>query len=173
MLAPGLSAVDRAVTADALPLLGFATVLQLWAAGAATLLAIRDRFTTVAASYVGGSAAGLATYLALERTAGELVLAWSMLAMAIVTCAIMLSGLRGSGGLGGALPRLAAVPADIAVVFGRTAIYLAVNMLFVITLAAASQRPRATRPSCPTPTCSRATWWPAPAWRSACRGSPT
>src|SRR4051812_3057072 len=100
LLAPGLDTASRAVTQSALPVLGLATVLQLWAAGAATVLAVRDRFGVIASSYIVGSTAGLATYVALERTAGELVLGWSMLAMALVTCGWMLAGLRGAGGLG-------------------------------------------------------------------------
>ena len=44
LLAPGLSADARAVTESALPVLGAAMALQLWAAGAATLLAIRAAF---------------------------------------------------------------------------------------------------------------------------------
>ena len=44
LIAPGLS-VGRAITATALPVLGPAMVLQLWAAGGATVLAIRGRFT--------------------------------------------------------------------------------------------------------------------------------
>ena len=140
LLAPSLSAADRAVTESALPILGVATVLQLWAAGAATLLAVRDRFIAVAASYIAGSAAGLATYLVLSGSAGELVLGWSMFAMALVTCAGMLAGVRASGGLGASSGRLRlrVLPASIGMVFGRTAVYLAVNLLFVVTLAIAS-----------------------------------
>ena len=139
LLAPGLDTASRAVTQSALPVLGVATVLQLWAAGAATVLAVRDRFGVIASSYIVGSTAGLATYVALERTAGELVLGWSMLAMALVTCGWMLAGLRGAGGLGeGGDLRLRALVARTGLVLGRTAIYLVVNMLFVVTLAAAS-----------------------------------
>ena len=49
LIAPGLAASGRNVTASALPVLGAAMVLQLWAAGGATLLAIRDRFLIVRA----------------------------------------------------------------------------------------------------------------------------
>src|SRR4051794_18702264 len=55
LLAPGLSEASRDVTASALPVLGAATVLQLWAAGAATVLAVRNRFYPVAASYIAGA----------------------------------------------------------------------------------------------------------------------
>ena len=46
------------MTASALPVLGCAMVLQLWAAGAATVLAIRDRFTFVAGAYMAGAGSG-------------------------------------------------------------------------------------------------------------------
>jgi peptidoglycan biosynthesis protein MviN/MurJ (putative lipid II flippase) len=140
LLAPGLADGARAVTREALPILGGAMVLQLWAAGAATLLAIRGEFGAVAASYIGGAVAGLVTFLALMGTAGELTLGWSMLAMALTTTAWMLRGLRASGGLGGrrAPLRVSALVRDSGVVLGRTAVYLAFNMLFVVTLAFAS-----------------------------------
>ena len=64
VIAPGLGSSGRSVTESALPILGRATVLQLWAAGAATVLAVRGRFSAVAASYIAGAAAGLVVYLA-------------------------------------------------------------------------------------------------------------
>jgi hypothetical protein len=139
LLAPGLSVTDRAVTQSALPILGGAMVLQLWAAGAATLLAIRTRFSVIAGAYIGGATAGLAAYLALESSAGELTLGWSMLAMAAVTSTWMLLGLRASGGLGGTVrPSLRRALVSTGLVLRRTSIYLAFNALFVITLSAAS-----------------------------------
>ncbi len=140
LLAPGLNPADRAVTESALPVLGGAMVLQLWAAGAATLLAIRGRFRAVATSYIAGAAAGLATFLGLMDTAGELSLGWSMLAMAVVTCSWMLVGLRGSGGLGARRRplRLGTAMRHTGLLLGRTAVYLAFHILFVITLAFAS-----------------------------------
>ncbi len=137
LLAPGLAPEDRVVTETALPVLGAATVLQLWAAGGATVLAIRGRFTTVAASYVAGALAGLLTYLAVMSSAGELTLGWSMLAMAVVTSGWMLAGLRAAGGLGprtGAF-RLRSLVARSGLLLGRTAVYLAFSALFVVTLA--------------------------------------
>ena len=62
-------------------------ILQLWAAGGATLLAVRDRFDRIAFAYIAGAVAGLVVYLAVSGRAGELSLGWSMLAMAVVTCA--------------------------------------------------------------------------------------
>jgi hypothetical protein len=59
LIAPGLDGSGRNVTAAALPVLGGAMVLQLWAAGAATVLAIRDRFTTIAGAYMAGALTGL------------------------------------------------------------------------------------------------------------------
>lgn len=146
LLAPGLGSEGRDITQSALPVLGGAMILQLWAAGAATLLAIRARFAAVATSYILGAVAGLATFLALMNTAGELTLGWSMLAMAVVTCGWMLGGLRASGGLrsGAAAeePRarlgIVAVVRDTGLILGRTAVYLVFNMLFVVTLAFAS-----------------------------------
>jgi len=142
LIAPGLKAGARGVTATALPVLGAAMVLQLWAAGAATVLAIRGRFGTIAGAYTSGAAAGLAAFLALMGSAGVQTLGWSMGAMSVLTCAWMLVGVGRSGGLG-AWPREVAMrPAallrDCCVVLGRTAIYLAFNLLFVITLAFAS-----------------------------------
>jgi hypothetical protein len=146
VLAPGLGDDGRAVTHSALPLLGGAMILQLWAAAAATVLAIRGRFTPVAASYVLGALSGLVAFVAIVGSAGELTLAWSMLAMAVVTCGGMLVGLRGSGGLGprdlrprGAGIRVRRLFAQTALVLGQTFIYLAYNMLFLITLAFASR----------------------------------
>jgi hypothetical protein len=143
LLAPGLSEANRDVTASALPILGGATILQLWAAGAATVLAVRSRFYPVAASYIAGAGAGLVTYVAVEPTAGELTLGWSMLAMAIVTCAGMLLGVRASGGLGGPASAVGMRPLrllrETGHVLGRTLVYLVFNLLFVITLSYASK----------------------------------
>lgn len=140
LIAPGLRAGGQEVTASALPVLGCAMTLQLWAAGGATVLAIRDRFATIAGAYISGAGAGLIVFLALIERAGEVTLGWSMLAMAIVTCAWMLEGLRRAGGLGnrGAPLALRAIPRNAGVILGRTAVYLAFNVLFVITLAFAS-----------------------------------
>ena len=90
LLAPGLSAGGRHETAMGLPILGIAMTLQLWAAGGATVLAIRSRFNTVAGAYIAGSIAGLVAFLALMNVAGVQTLGWSMLAMAIVTCGWMM-----------------------------------------------------------------------------------
>jgi peptidoglycan biosynthesis protein MviN/MurJ (putative lipid II flippase) len=141
LLAPGLDEGDRAVTESALPILGLATTLQLWAAGAATVLAIRDRFGTVAGAYIAGAAAGLLAYLLLMGRTGELTLGWSMLAMAAVTCGWMMLGIRSSGGLGarGAALHPLALIRYTGVVLGRSIVYLAFNMLFVITLSYASR----------------------------------
>jgi peptidoglycan biosynthesis protein MviN/MurJ (putative lipid II flippase) len=140
VLAPGLGAADRAVTESALPVLGGAMALQLWAAGAATLLAVRAAFGRVAGGYIAGAGAGLATFLALMNTAGELTLGWSMFAMAVVTCAWMLVGVRATGGLeaGPRALRAGRLVRQCGLILGRTAVYLAFNMLFVVTLAFAS-----------------------------------
>lgn len=184
LIAPGLKASGRHVTEMALPVLGGAMVLQLWAAGGATVLAIRGRFGSIAGAYMAGAASGLVTFLALMSTAGVQTLGWSMGAMSVVTCVWMFVGVKASGGLGlwpaevarrpvepwaptnpdesaplrtsqrfgglsflrSALWRtsrrltmhLTALLRDCGVVLGRTAIYLAFNLLFVITLAFAS-----------------------------------
>ncbi len=152
LIAPGLKAGAQHVTATALPVLGVAMVLQLWAAGGATVLAIRGRFATIAGAYMSGATVGLATFLALMSVTGVQTLGWSMAAMSVLTCTWMLIGVGRSGGLGtwptelAARPvrpwaRPAAVPllSDCGMVLGRTAIYLAFNLLFVITLAFASR----------------------------------
>lgn len=140
-IAPGLHAQGRDVTAAALPVLGSAMVLQLWAAGAATVLAIRSAFIEIAGAYMAGAGAGLVSFVALMGSAGVQTLAWSMLTMALVTSGWMGLGIRRSGGLGerggsfspGALARHGGL------LLGRTVIYLAFNVLFVITLAFASR----------------------------------
>ena len=144
LLAPGLGSAGRGVTESALPILGLAMILQLWAAGGATLLAVRDRFDRIAFAYIAGAVSGLVVYIAVSGTAGELSLGWSMLAMAIVTCAAMLDGVRTSRAPVEAtdLPRPAGVLRRFSrctlLVLGSTAIYLAFNALYVITLAFAS-----------------------------------
>ncbi len=141
LLAPGLSGPARGITEAALPILGLAMILQLWAAGGATVLAVRDRFDRIAFAYVAGAVAGLGVYLAAAGS-GELRLGWAMLAMAVLTCAVMLDGLRGRRGAIAAPARAGGGPRRLAhcvwLVLGSTVIYLAFNGLYVITLAFAS-----------------------------------
>jgi hypothetical protein len=143
LLAPGLSPVDRGITASALPLLGSAMVLQLWAAGAATMLAVRNRFAAVAQAYILGSAAGLIVFFLARGPAGELSLAWSMLAMAIATCAatsIAAARSRPSGPERAPGPlRIGDALAKAPLLLGRTVVYLAFNGLYVITTAFVSR----------------------------------
>jgi peptidoglycan biosynthesis protein MviN/MurJ (putative lipid II flippase) len=140
LLAPGLGEAGRSVTKEALPVLGGAMIFQLWAAGAATLLAVRDRFDRVAGAYIIGAAAGLIVYVAVSGSTGELSLAWSMLAMAVVTCGLMLEGVRTSSAPASlARPlRLHRLPGVVGVVLGRTAVYLVFNALYLVTVAFAS-----------------------------------
>lgn len=140
LLAPGLDADGRSVTQEALPVLGGAMVLQLWAAGAATLLAVRDRFDRVALAYIVGAAAGLVVYLAVSGPAGELSLGWSMLAMALVTCVLMVAGLRGESFRAAPSRRLtlSGAVSCVGLVLGRTAVYLVFNALYLVTVAFAS-----------------------------------
>jgi hypothetical protein len=141
LLAPGVGDGGRAVAESALPILGIATILQLWAAGGATVLAVRDRFDRIAFAYIAGALSGLVVYLAVAGPAGELSLGWSMLTMAVVTSAAMLDGVRMShagGGAGSAFPRPRRVVHCVWLVLGSTLIYLAFNGLYVITLAFAS-----------------------------------
>ena len=137
LLAPGLSKGDRAITQSALPILGGAMILQLWAAGAATVLAVRDRFRTVATAYIVGAGLGLVCYVAVSGSAHELSMAWSMLAMTGVTCGLMLFGLRHGGHEEAASRPLrpGRLLTNAASVLGRTAVYLAFNALYLITLA--------------------------------------
>lgn len=140
LLAPGLGESGRSVTESALPTLGVAMILQLWAAGAATLLAVRDRFDRIAFSYIAGALSGLVVYLAVSGSAGELSLGWSMLAMAVVTCGLMLDGIRASrvaAPAGARRPRVKAshLVRCVWLVLGSTMVYLAFNGLYVITLA--------------------------------------
>jgi peptidoglycan biosynthesis protein MviN/MurJ (putative lipid II flippase) len=141
LIAPGLGERGRSVTAAALPVLGAAMILQLWAAGAATVLAIRDRFTTIAGAYALGALTGLVVFLGLMNETGVQTLGWSMLSMAIVTCGWMLVGIRRSGALEGPMRSrsLRSILSNCGLVMVRTAIYLAFNVLFVITLAFASR----------------------------------
>jgi hypothetical protein len=138
LLAPGLSVADRTVTVEALPLLGLAAVLQLWSAGGATLLAVRDRFNAIAGAYIAGALAGLIVYLVVSPLADELVLGWSMLAMALVTLATMLIGLRRARPES-VLAKPSFRPMRLAsmsgLILARTAIYLVFNALYMITLA--------------------------------------
>ncbi len=138
-LAPGLSDAGRSVTEEALPILGGAMILQLWAAGGATVLAVRDRFDAVAGAYIAGAGAGLLTYLVSSSAAGELSLGYSMLAMAVVTCTLMLIAVRRSQPVEPTAPvrrlRLRLLIADAGLILGRTSIYLAFNALYLVTLA--------------------------------------
>jgi hypothetical protein len=138
LLAPGLDAANRAVTVEALPLLGLAAAIQLWSAGGATLLAVRDRFGSIAVAYIAGAAAGLVSYVVATPLADELVLGWSMLAMALVTLLTMLIGLRNAAPRP-VRARPSFAPARLAsmssLILGRTAIYLVFNALYMVTLA--------------------------------------
>jgi peptidoglycan biosynthesis protein MviN/MurJ (putative lipid II flippase) len=141
LLAPGLDAADRSVTADALPLLGLAAAMQLWSAGGATLLAVRDRFNSIALAYIAGAAVGLIVYVAVAPLVDELALGWSMLAMALTTLAVMLAGLRAARP-GAAAAKPSFKPARLVsmsgLILARTAIYLVFNALYMVTLAFAS-----------------------------------
>jgi hypothetical protein len=144
VLAPGLAPAHRAITESALPLLGGAMVLQLWAAGAATLLAVRSRFAAIARAYTIGSIAGLVAFLIARGPAGELSLGWSMLTMAVVTFALATASAVRSQPVG---PERSPGPLRIGdafrktpLVLGHTVIYLAFNGLYVITAAYVSRR---------------------------------
>ncbi len=142
LLAPGVGAAGQDIAETALPILGAAMILQLWAAGGATVLAVRDRFDRIAFAYIAGAVSGLVVYLAVSGPAGELSLGWSMLAMAVVTSVAMLDGVRASGGGGTATRRrldLRRIARAVGLVLGSTLIYLAFNGLYVITLAFASK----------------------------------
>lgn len=141
LLAPGVGEAGRGVAESALPILGLAMILQLWAAGGATVLAVRDRFDRIAGAYIAGALSGFVVYLAVSGHAGELSLGWSMLAMAVVTSTAMLAGVHASRPPAReerARPRPGRLIRCVWLVLGSTAIYLAFNGLYVITLAFAS-----------------------------------
>jgi hypothetical protein len=140
LLAPGVGTAGREVAESALPILGLAMILQLWAAGGATVLAVCDRFDRIAFAYIAGAVSGLVVYLAVSGPAGELSLGWSMLAMAVVTSTLMLDGVRASrpASRKRRRPNLGRLLHCVLLVLGSTAVYLAVNGLYVITLAFAS-----------------------------------
>lgn len=148
LLGPSATGAAHDLAVSALNVLGVAIVLQLFAAGAATLLGMRDRFEPVAGAYAVGALAGLGVFL-LVRTEGELALAWSMLAMAVVTFTWALTALwrvrraevaSGVGGPGLAgierkqylLVECAQTAGDL---LGRSAVYLVINGFFLVTLA--------------------------------------
>ena len=141
VLAPGVGAADRQVAEQALPLLGTAMVLVLWTAGAATLLAVRNRFSRIASAYAIGAGVGLLTFLAVQSTANELSLGWSMLATASVTFAIALFALRGgeTQAAPAATPRPRRILSNTLMLLGHTWVYLAFNGLYLITVAAVSR----------------------------------
>ena len=140
LLAPSGGHAGLAVMTEALPILGAAMVFTLWAAGAATVLAVADRFNPIAVAYASGAAAGLVGFLGLEHLTGERSLGFSMAIMAAVTLAMMLLPLRAHVA---AIPRerLAAVLAprpllrSVGALLARTGIYLAFNGLYLVTLA--------------------------------------
>lgn len=141
LLAPGAGRSARSLTEDGLRILGGAMVLQLAAAGAATVLGIAERFAAVARGYIAGAGAGLITFFATEPPAGELALAWSMLAMGAVTCVWTVASLRhavsepelGRSSVG-------RVIAHAGLVLGRTVVYFVINGLYLVTLAVATQQ---------------------------------
>jgi hypothetical protein len=115
-------------------------VLQLAAAGAATVLGVAERFGVIAGGYIAGAAAGLITFFATLSPAGELALGWSMLAMAVVTCGWMLAGLRTVPGDDRARSASTArLVANAGIVLGRTLVYFVINGLYLFTLAIATR----------------------------------
>ncbi len=148
VLAPSATGSAHDLAVGALRILCVAIVLQLGAAGAATLLGMRDRFEPVAAAYAVGALTGLVVFL-LVRTSGELALAWSMLAMAVVTTGWVFVALwkvrraevaSGTGGLGWngyeRKSKLLGQSATTAGHFlGRSVVYFVINAFFLVTLA--------------------------------------
>jgi peptidoglycan biosynthesis protein MviN/MurJ (putative lipid II flippase) len=140
LLAPGTHGAARAVTVDGLRILGGAIVLQLGAAGAATLLGLWDRFSAVAMAYMVGAASGLVAFLAVKHVAGVLSLGWSMLAMAVTTFLWMAFTLaratvdRRPGGV----RTVTSLAVSAGLILGRTFVYFVVNGLYMVTLAFAT-----------------------------------
>jgi peptidoglycan biosynthesis protein MviN/MurJ (putative lipid II flippase) len=141
-LAPGVSPAARTVTVVGVRILGAAMVLQLGAAGAATLLAVWDRFDMIAGGYIAGAGAGLVAYFVAVAPAGELALGWSMLAMAVVTFVWMAICVRRAWQPGREAPSTgrARPLSKAAVILGRTLVYFVLNGLFLVTLAYASHQ---------------------------------
>lgn len=148
LLAPSATGSAHTLAVNALHVLGVAIILQLFAAGAATLLGMRDRFEAIAGAYAGGALAGLLVFLVVRHD-GELSLAWSMLAMAVVTSLWSLGALwrvrrqEVDSGVGG--PGLAGIPHKGRLIvectqtagdlLGRSVVYLVINAFFLVTLA--------------------------------------
>jgi len=141
ILAPGVEDQARQVTADGLHVLGGAMVLQLGAAGAATLLGVWRRFDIVAGGYIAGAVAGVSSYFAFQGAADELTLGWSMLTMAVVTAAWMVVGLERVRTTRdpGALPSPARLVRGAGLILVRTVVYFVINGLFLVTLAFVSR----------------------------------
>lgn len=141
LLTPGIGEDARHITTDSIRILGGAMVLQLAAAGAATLLAIWGRFGAVAYAYIAGAATALIAFFVLRGPADELALAWALLIMSVMTMAWMAAALNRE--------RDRSNPSDFApagrqvansgLVLGRTMIYLAINGLYLVTLAVVSK----------------------------------
>lgn len=140
-LAPGLDASARETTRDGLYILGGAMVLQLGAAGAATLLAVWRRFDIVAGAYTGGAVAGVGSYFAVQGAADELSLGWSMLSMAVVTAVWMFVGLQRARTTRepGRVPAAPQLARNAGVILARTLVYFVINGLFLVTLAFVSR----------------------------------
>ncbi|MDO9353077.1 MAG: hypothetical protein Q7T55_05250 [Solirubrobacteraceae bacterium] len=148
LLAPSATGSAHELAVSALRILCVAIVLQLGAAGAATLLGMRDRFEPVALAYALVALTGLIVFLAI-RTRGELALAWSMLAMAIVTTGWVFFALwkvrrqelaSGEGGLGfgGYEQKSKLIGQSVSTAghfLGRSVVYFVINAFFLVTLA--------------------------------------
>jgi hypothetical protein len=141
LLTPGIGVSARHITTDSLRILGVAMVLQLAAAGGATLLAIWGRFEAVAIAYIAGASTAFVAFIALESPAGELALAWALLVMAVITTGWIGVTLQRSRNR--ANPPEFAPPgrqvANAGRVLGRTVIYFAINGLYLVTLAVVSK----------------------------------
>ena len=141
MLAPGVTVAERALTADALRILGGAMVLQLAAAGMATLLAVWGRFVPIFGGYVAGSAAGTTAFFALRGPTGELCMAWSMLVMAVVTAGWLFVGMQRARTerVPGRPAPIVHLAAQAGRIVSRSAVALLFNGLYVVTLAFATR----------------------------------
>jgi peptidoglycan biosynthesis protein MviN/MurJ (putative lipid II flippase) len=140
LLAPGTHGAARAVTVDGLRILGGAIVLQLGAAGAATLLGLWDRFSAVASAYMVGAVTGLAAFIAVKHVAGILSLGWSMLAMAAATFLWMAFALAAAteDRRPGGVRAVSSLAVSAGLILGRTFVYFVVNGLYLVTLAFAT-----------------------------------
>ena len=122
------------LAARALPWLVPAAVAQVLAALAAATLAARNRFGAAAVGFSLGGIAGLVVFVVLADEHGVVALAWGLAANAAIALGVPLLAL---GGTLGRL-RVRGVARRLALLAEAAAVPLALQLLYVIALRAAS-----------------------------------